>query len=72
MLYKQSENVRYCYERARECLRRAKQSKLPEQREAFVQIARHWMNLARSYEFTEQLTDFTSEQQGRLNATRYH
>jgi hypothetical protein len=72
MLYKQSEGIRYCHERARECLRKAREAKLPAQREAFVQIAKHWMNLARSYEFTEQLTDFTNEQRGRLNAIRYH
>ena len=57
------DEIRYCHKRARECLRKAQECVLPEQRQAFAQIANNWMNLAQSYEFTERLIDFTNEHQ---------
>lgn len=61
MLRKLSKEVRRCHERAEDCKRKAEQSISAEQRDSYLQIAKNWENLARSYEFSGRLLDFTME-----------
>jgi hypothetical protein len=44
-----------CYRRAAEARDRAKQAHDPAFRQAFSEVERCWLNLARSYEMTERL-----------------
>ena len=61
MLQKRSEQVKACLEHAFEAERKAWQSADPALKAAFLQMEKHWSALARSYEFSERLTDFTAE-----------
>jgi PAS domain S-box-containing protein len=61
MLQKPSEQVQACLERAFEAERKAWESADPTLKADFLAMEKHWLALARSYEFTERLTDFTAE-----------
>jgi hypothetical protein len=50
-----SEDIRECYQLAKECARRAKAEADPQLRQDFLDMERRWLFLARSYEFTRQL-----------------
>jgi hypothetical protein len=60
VLNKPSKQVRECLQHAEECAREA--AKLPNgslRRQDFLQLERHWLELAGSVEFGEQLDSFT-------------
>ncbi len=59
MLNSLSKQIRDCYERAAEADRRAEQQTDAALKKDFLDCARRWRKLARSYEFTEQLKRFT-------------
>jgi hypothetical protein len=61
MLRKVSEEIRNCYRRAEECARKAAAQTEPTLKADFVAMERRWLRLARSYEFTERLTDFSDK-----------
>jgi hypothetical protein len=61
MLRNLSEEIRECYRHAEDCARQAAAQTCPNLKQNFLDMERRWMSLARSYEFTEQLTDFSSE-----------
>jgi hypothetical protein len=61
MLRNLSEEIRECYRRAEDCARQAAAQTSPNLKQDFLDMERRWMSLARSYEFTERLTDFSSE-----------
>jgi hypothetical protein len=50
-----SEDIRECYQLAKECARRAKAEADPQLRQDFLDMERRWLFLARSYEFTRQI-----------------
>jgi hypothetical protein len=54
-----SEKIRECYRHAEDCERRAKEQCDPALRQDFLDTARRWTVLARSYEFTDRLSRFT-------------
>ena len=56
-----SEQIRECLEHAEECARKAAAQTDPKIKADFLDLERRWLLLARSYEFTERLTDFSSE-----------
>jgi CheY-like chemotaxis protein len=56
-----SDDIRLCYARAAEAKERADQMGEPEAKADFLNMERHWLLLARSYEFGERLDDFTRE-----------
>jgi hypothetical protein len=58
-----SEDVRECYELAKDCALRAKAEADPQLRQDFLDMERRWLFLARSYEFTRRLGRF----RGRVN-----
>ncbi len=59
MLNNISRQIRDCLSRAEESEGRALKETDPELRQSFLDIARRWRVLARSYEFAEQLERFT-------------
>ena len=56
-----SEQIRECLEHAEECARKAGAQTDPKIKADFLDLERRWLLLARSYEFTERLTDFSDE-----------
>jgi hypothetical protein len=67
MLRNLSEEIRECYRHAEDCARQAAAQTCPNLKRNFLDMERRWMSLARSYEFTEQLTDFSSEAKRKLD-----
>ena len=60
MLNNPGEQIRQCLQHAEECAREA--AKLPNSspfRQDFLQLVKHWLELAGSIEFGEQLDGFT-------------
>ena len=53
-----SEDIRECYQLARDCALRAKAEADPQLRQDFLDMERRWLFLARSYEFTRRLGRF--------------
>jgi hypothetical protein len=49
-----------CYLRAEECRRWAETASTPSIRDDYLAMERRWLSLAGSYEFAEQLDDFTA------------
>ena len=56
-----SEQVRECLQHAEHCARQAAAQTNCKLKEDFLEMERRWLFLARSYEFTERLTDFSGE-----------
>ena len=46
---------------AEDCARKAAEAPSEESRKDYLQLQQHWLNLAQSYNFTEQLHDFSKE-----------
>jgi hypothetical protein len=61
MLNNLSEQIRECLRHAEDCARRAGAQTDPKSKEDFLDMERRWLFLARSYEFTERVTDFSAE-----------
>ena len=59
MLQKLDSEIRECYRHAVECSRSADESRDSLTKQEFLEMARRWLSLAHSYEFAEQLSDFT-------------
>ena len=56
-----SEQIRDCLQHAEECARRAAAQTDPALRDDFLRLEKRWLELARSMEFAERLTDFSKE-----------
>ena len=56
-----SEQIRDCLQHAEECARRAAAQTDPALRDDFLRLEKRWLELARSMEFAERLTDFSDE-----------
>ena len=60
--------TRECYEHAAAASSRAKRTEQAAVRKTYFELERQWVRLARSYEVSEQVTDFTGELTRRLHA----
>jgi hypothetical protein len=56
-----SEEIRECYRHAEDCARQAAAQTNSKLKEDFLALERRWLFLARSYEFTERLSDLSDE-----------
>src|SRR5215471_758730 len=65
MLQKLSEEIAYCYQRANECRAKAADAANEAASQEYYELERRWLTLARSYELSERITDFTGELQRR-------
>jgi hypothetical protein len=63
MLQKLSEQIAHCYQRASECRARATNAVNEAASQEYYELERRWLMLARSYELSERITDFTCELQ---------
>ena len=61
MLNNLSEQIRECLQHAENCARKAAAQTDSKIREDFLELERRWLFLARSYELTERLGDFSDE-----------
>jgi hypothetical protein len=66
MLQNVSEAIRDCYRRASECREWAAKARHADTRQHYLRMEDRWLKLARSYEFTGRLTDFTAEMKRRI------
>ena len=60
MLQKLSDQIRACHERAAEAKRKAEATADPALNADYLAAADRWMALARSYELSDRVTDFTA------------
>jgi hypothetical protein len=60
MLENLSEQVRECLRRAEDCAERAKREPNSSFKCDFLEMEGRWLKLARSYQFLEQLSSFTT------------
>jgi hypothetical protein len=65
MLQKLSEQIAHCYQRASECRAKAANAVNEAASQEYYELERRWLMLARSYELSERITDFTCELQRR-------
>jgi hypothetical protein len=61
MLHNLSEQIRECHMHAEHCARQARVQIDPELKDAYLEMEQRWLMLARSYEFTQRLADFSDE-----------
>jgi hypothetical protein len=61
MLNNLSEQIRDCYAHAEECARKAADQTDPQLKQDFLDMERRWLTLAKSYELSERLEDFSDE-----------
>ena len=61
MLNNLSAEIRECYSHALDCARQAAAQNDPTLKQDFLDMKRRWLYLARSYDFTQGLTDFSNE-----------
>jgi hypothetical protein len=61
MLQSLSERIRECYEHAEECARKADAQTDPTLKQDFLDMEKRWLTLARSFEFSQRLGDFSDE-----------
>jgi hypothetical protein len=60
MLNNLSAQIRNCYRQAEDCARKAAAQTDPRLKQDFLASERRWLLLARSYEFSSRLTDFSA------------
>jgi hypothetical protein len=68
MLQNLSEEIRECLLRAEECKRKSKTALCASAIKDYLDMEQRWLNLARSYEFAERLSDFIKPFRGRNEA----
>jgi hypothetical protein len=61
MLKNLSEEIRECHRHAEDCVRKAAAQTDQQLKADFLNLEQRWLFLARSYDFTERLTDFSDE-----------
>lgn len=61
MLESLSEQIRDCYEHATECARKAAAQSSPGLKQDFLDMEQRWLALARSFELSQRLGDFSAE-----------
>ena len=66
MLNNLSEQIRECLQHAEDCGQQAAAQSDPKLKQDFLDTERRWLFLARSYEFTDALTNFSDETKRRL------
>jgi hypothetical protein len=67
MLKNLTEEIRECYRHAGDCARQAAAQNDPTLKQDFLDTEQRWLFLARSYEFTDRLTDFSDETKRNLD-----
>jgi hypothetical protein len=61
MLRKLSSEIANCYAHADSCAQKAAEATTDTECDAYLRLEQHWLTLGRSYEFSERLNDFSTE-----------
>jgi hypothetical protein len=61
MLESLGEQIRDCYAHAEDCARKAAAQTDPQLKQDFSDMERRWLTLAKSYELSQRLGDFSKE-----------
>jgi hypothetical protein len=61
MLEQLSQQIRDCYAHAEDCARKAAAQTDPQLKQDFLDMERRWLALAKSYELSQRLEDFSDE-----------
>jgi hypothetical protein len=61
MLNSLSEHIRDCYAHAEDCARKAAAQTDSQLKQDFLDMERRWLTLAKSYELSQRLDDFSDE-----------
>jgi hypothetical protein len=61
MLRKLGGEMADCHAHAESCARKAAEATTDQERDDYLGLQQHWLTLARSYEFSERLDDFSKE-----------
>ena len=64
--------IQECYRHALEARQKANAARNEFERDDFLDMERRWLNLARSYQFSERLSRMTNEYGNRLTALHEH
>jgi hypothetical protein len=67
MLNNLSAQISDCLRHAEDCARQAAGQTCPKLKADFLDMERRWLSLARSYEFTERINDFSAETKRQAN-----
>lgn len=67
MLNNLSEQVRECHRHAEQCAWQASVHTDSKLKDSYLEMERRWLTLARSYEFTQRLEDFSNETKRRID-----
>ncbi len=67
MLESLSEQIRECYAHAEDCARKAAAQTDQVLKQDFLDMERRWLNLAKSYELSRRLDDFSKEAKRQTN-----
>ena len=70
MLQNVSEQARECYAHAEYCARKAADQTDPQLKQDYFDLERHWLTLARSFEFGERLNQFSKSNQQNHDALK--
>jgi hypothetical protein len=62
-----SGDIRECLRHAEDCARKAAAQTDPKVKQDFLDLEQRWLSLARSYEFTERIGDFSNETKRKLD-----
>ena len=65
MLESVSQQIRDCYNHAEQCAQKAAAQTDPGLRQDFLDMERRWLTLAKSYELSERLGEFSRESKRR-------
>jgi len=68
MLNNLSEQIRDCYAHAEECARKAAAQTAPRLKQDFLGMEKRWLSLAKSYELSERLDDFSGANRQTANS----
>jgi hypothetical protein len=68
MLNNLSEQIRDCYAHAEECARKAAAQSDPRLKQDFLDMEQRWLSLAKSYELSERLDDFSGARRHGANS----
>jgi hypothetical protein len=71
MLNNLSEQIRECYRKAEDAARKAAVETDQELKQDFLDVERRWLVLARSYDLSGRLTDFSAEAKRRSMSAYY-
>jgi hypothetical protein len=56
-----SGDIRECLQHAEDCARKAAGQTDPKVKQDFLNLEQRWLSLARSYEFTERISDYEAK-----------